>query len=306
MLQGFDYLLLPRLEVRNANAASNYWILSPETVIAARQMAHALARHLGVVEQEAGVAIVHHHVELLGERLPKDWAFRPQQRRAAAFIDRHDYSSKNKHALSIQPTASMHLRLSLVLRFRAGTPLKASGILDFLRGGRLAGGQIIEHGEIEFLSREEAVWERLRSGHLIVERPDLLEPQNEADDRIHAFFTALTGEAKPDGATAKPHASEPPESAESPKAETETAPDTKPKRAPWVVPATLGYAAITDIAPRAGAREGHPAAFAEALTGLVQYRPLAEARKEPLPFWDYAYPEPGVFIVTQHPQPARG
>jgi len=285
-MSGFDYLLLPQLEVRHANAVSSYWALSPEVVLAARQMVHALARQLGVVEQEAGVALIHHHVEMLGEQLPKDQRFRPQQRRGAVYIDRHDYSDKNKHALSIQPTATMHLRITLIARFRGGTPLDLSEVRRFLRGGRLAGGQIVEHGDIEVLHRESAVWERLRAGHLVLERPDLLQPAEDDRDIIDPFFRALV-QGEPENI---------------PDDETEESREGD-RRGTWLVPATLGYAAVTPVEPRRGAREGYPAAYAEPLVGLIQYQPLREARESgPLPFWDYSYPEPGVFVITHDNQ----
>lgn len=274
----FDYLLLPRLEVRHANAVASYWVLSPEVVLAARQMVHALARQLGVVKQEAGVALVHHHVEMLGEQLPKDQHFRPQQRRGAVYINGDDYSSKNKYALSIQPTATMHLRITLIGRFRGGTSLDLSEVRGFLRGGRLAGGQIIEHGEVEVLHQESDVWDRLRAGHLVLERPDMLQPAEEDRDIIDPFFRALV------------------------QGEPENTPGNE-RGGPWLVPATLGYAAITPIEPRCGAREGYPAAYAEPLVGLIQYQPVRDARESGLlPFWDYSYPEAGVFVITHDNQ----
>jgi CRISPR-associated protein Csy2 len=276
----YSYLLLPQLEVQHANALSSYWAISPECVMAARQMGHALARSLGAVEHEAGVAMVHHHVELLGERLPNDktWKFRLQQRRAATFIDASDYSSKNTHAISLQPVATMHLRVSLVLRFHAGAQLRRSRVEAFLHGGRLAGGQVVSHGEIEILGSEADAWGRITSGHVVVERPDLMRPAADDVDLVDAFFRAVAD--YPDGRQG--------DSA----------------RRPWVVPATLGYAAISPIEERPGAREGWPAAFAEPLMGLVQYQPIREARQNGvLPFWDYAYPEPGVFVVTHAPRP---
>lgn len=285
-MSGFDYLLLPRLEVRHANAVSSYWAISPEVVLAARQMVHALARQLGVVEQETGVALIHHHVEMLGEKLPKDQYFRPQQRRGAIYIDGHDYSDKNKYALSIQPGATMHLRITLIARFRGGTPLDLSEVRRFLRGGRLAGGQVVEHGEVEVLQRESAVWERLRAGHLVLGRPDLLQPAEPDRDISDSFFRALVQGGVEDTS------------------EDETKDNwAGDQRVPWLVPATLGYAAITQIERRRGAREGYPAAYAEPLVGLIQYQPLREARESgPLPFWDYSYPEPGVFVITHDNQ----
>lgn len=270
-MEHHDYLLLPRLEVRHANAQACYWALSPAIVVAVRQMAHALSRALDLVEDEAGVALIHHHVEMLGEQLPGDWTFRPHQRRGAVLINAADYNDKNKHVVSTQPVATMHLRVSLVVRYQAGAPIDLEEVGGFLRGARLAGGSVVEHGRPELLHEVSDVWARLRSGFVVTERPDLLRPGPEDRDLIDPFLRALDRD--------------------------------DPHRESWVLPATLGYAALTPIEPRVGAREGYPAAYAEPLVGLVQYRPVREARDTiPLPFWDYARPEAGVFLVT-HEQP---
>lgn len=277
----YDYVLLPRLEVRNANASATFWALSPEVVMATRQMAHALARRLDATEDEAGVAIVHHHVEMLGEKLPKDRFFRPQQRRGAVFINKADYpSGQGKSAtLSMQPTASMHLRISVVLRFEAGAVLEQSDIEDFLRGGRLAGGQIIDHGPIETFDSEAELRKRLKSGFLVFERSDLLQPAQDEQDLFDAMFRATARWPKPEGHS---------------RANEGSADDTA-----WVVPATLGYAAITPFEHRDGARGGYPAAYVEPLVGLIQYRSIRQAADASLPFWDYWRPDDTTFLIRQ-------
>jgi CRISPR-associated protein Csy2 len=270
------FVLIPNLQVQHANAVSAYWLIAPENVMAARQMAHALARKCGAEQDEAGVAIVHHDAQLLGEEL--DWRFRPHQRRGAQFINKNDYSSKNKHALSLQPTATMHLRVSLVIRLNDEADISTTDVDQFLHGGRLAGGQITEWGRVEILDTQEALCKRLTRGHLIVERTDLLESADEGI--IDRFYEAL---------------SFPPEEPVATSVEGED----KTVR-PWLSPATLGYAAITGIERRSGAREGLPSAYVEPLVGLIEYRPIRRALTEPLAFWDYRIPEEGVFTVTQN------
>lgn len=258
----YDYLLLPRLDVRHANAMSAYWVLSPEVVMAARQMAHALARHLGIPGQDAGVAIVHHHVDMLGEQLPRDSRFKPHQRRGAVLIDRHDYSSRNKHALSLQPTASMHLRVTLIFRFKAGCALDEDAIRDFLRGGRLAGGQIVDYGKLKAFATESELRRELPSGHLVADRSAALVSDGKYS-LCDQFFDALHNEE-------------------------------------WLVPATLGYATITPLAYRPGARGAFPLAYAEPLVGLIEYQSLNRvADHDALAYWDYDFPEPGVYCLTQ-------
>ena len=64
-----------------------------------------------------GMALIHHNREALGQSFYG--VFSPQQRRAAAFTfgksaNGSDYSSKNPHALSLQPVACAHLRVSII------------------------------------------------------------------------------------------------------------------------------------------------------------------------------------------------
>lgn len=282
-MSDYQYLVIPRLEVIHANAKTGYLATSPDVVMAARQMGHALARVCGLVNDEAGVCLVHHHVEMLGEFHAADRAgktFYFQQRRGAVFIDKTDYSDKNKHALSLLPEATMHLRVSLVLRYSATADIDLDAVRYFLRSARLAGGQVITHGEASVLHGESDVRKRLRTGFVVVERPDLLAPAEGDADELDPFFRALLLRA------------------DTMAVESQTT-DEGPRQA-WLSPAVLGYAAITEIAARAGARGGYPSAYAESLLGLTEYISLrGYGDTKPLFFWDYTYPQEGVVVLTQ-------
>ncbi|WP_347257593.1 type I-F CRISPR-associated protein Csy2 [Methylocaldum sp.] len=273
----FEYLLLPRLEVQTANAQSAWWLINCTPVMAVALFTHNLGRHVGVFPH--GVGIVHHDAQLLGERFFGQ--FLPQQRRGAVFIDKHDYSSKNKNALSLQPTASCHLTLSLLLAFdsREGLP-SPSKVERFLVNARLAGGQIISHGKPKPLNTRDEIQTAIRTGYWIVERTDLLEMSDEQGDPLDALIQACTRfRQRENGAS--------------------SVTDQADVLDTWIVPTTLGYATLTEFAARKGAREGYLHAYAEPLVGLVQYVSVHRLADRPLPLWRYAWPREDVFIVTQ-------
>jgi hypothetical protein len=71
---------------------------------------------------------------------------------------------------------------------------------------------------------------------------------------------------------------------------------------PWRVPANLGYALLEPPAPRKGARDAYPHAFAEHMIGLLRYTPIHQAREaislETL--WRYGW-DADQFLVTNRP-----
>jgi CRISPR-associated protein Csy2 len=281
-----DYLLLPRLEIQAANAQSAWWLINAAPVVAATLFAHNLGRRTGVFPEAVG--IVHHHGQLLGERFYGK--LRPQQRRGAVFIDGNDYpqprtGEKQRPQLSLQPTASCHLNWSLLLAFdgRQGVPPMPK-VESFLAGARLAGGQIVDRAQPLALENREEVQKTVRSGHWIVERMDLMAPAE--GDPLDALIRATTRPA--------------PRRDEEKHGET-TVSAAGPAELPasWIVPATLGYAAVTEFARRGGVREGYLHAYAEPLVGLVQYVSVHEFAGRPLPLWRHGWPRDDVFVVTQ-------
>ena len=269
----YDYLLLPRLEVRAANAQATWWLINAAPVMAANLLAHNLGRKTGVFPKQVG--ILHHDAQFLGEVFYRE--FRPQQRRGAVYINADDYSSKNKHALSLQPTASCHLNVSLALAFDAvdGTP-SVSEVEDFLHGARLAGGQIVSHAKPCVAGSLTELRQALPAGYWLVERSDLMSGSDPLDALIAACSRPRRRREESSGI-----------------GEGGTTVDS------WILPTTLGYALLTEAGERPGARDGYPHAYAEPLVGLVQYRPLRQLVEQPLPFWRMAWPKDDVFLVTQ-------
>lgn len=262
------YLYLPRIRVQAANAHATSWVINTTPMMAINMFGHNLGRKLEVFP--TGVAVIHHDAQLLGESEGKGFygKLRPQQRRGASFIDAEDYSDKNKHALSLQPTASCHLTVSLVLSFEE--PFDLEEVEEFLSTARIAGGQIISWDNPAVFHDEPSLRKALKLGYWIVERQDLLEGQ---EDPLAAVIQTIGHKAEPVPEDALPNT--------------------------WITPTVLGYTTITGFQNRAGAREGYPHAFCESLVGLVQYVSVRKYGARPLPFWQHQWLNDEVFVIQQ-------
>lgn len=286
-------LLIPNIEVRAANALACPWIVNGAPIVGTTLFAHNLSRQSGCRGEQ--VAIVHHDAQLLGERPGRNgfYHFAPQQRRGAVFVDAKDYSSTNKHALSIQPTASFHWRLSLILEFQGLANM--TWIERFLHHAKLAGGEIVRYGQpIQESDATELCAALPRPAYWLIERRDLMM---QGADPLQALFAALTEpQTLPDASDSQRTA---------PDGQTKPSDSPAPLPASWLTPAVLGYTALTDFAPRQGVRltddnEAPLHAFCEPLVGLAQYVLVREYGERPIPFWQHGWPRPDTFIVEQN------
>ena len=236
-----SYLLIPDMRVQTANIHHSSFLLGGPPVMAAFFFAHAMGRQLGKNVRVNGTAYIHHHMDVLGQSFYGRLSL--QQRRGAAFTfsnkPKKDYSSKNEHALSLQPVANAHLRLSLIIDIDNLESM--AGVNRFLHKARFSGGHIISHGEPgQYDDLDEAI-DDLPAGFFVMDRSDLMKtgtsdnPAQTFIDRLGTRYESETGNT-------------------------------------WLSAACLGYAMLTPYASREGAREGYEHAFAEPLVGLVQYR----------------------------------
>ena len=217
-------------------------------VFAAYGLGEALCFHLGGGAKVTGMALIHHNREALGQSFYG--VFSPQQRRAAAFTfgksaNGSDYSSKNPHALSLQPVACAHLRVSIIWKLE-----QVAGVMEareFLHRARLSGGLVTGHGEIVLEDSLEAAFDRVGNGYVVTDRRDMLEDKA----RIRPNFWWKCWEHS-----------------------------LRLERTTHAVRSLPRYAAITPFEHRSGARCGYIHAFAEPLVGMVQYRSLRQWRKE--------------------------
>lgn len=273
------YLLLPRLHIRAANALAGNYGITPAQVMACVLFSHNLG--LKTHCRPLRVAILHHDAQLLGEYGSDGfYDFHPQQRRGATFIDRVDYSSKNAHALSLQPTATCHLTLSLLIDVKGSVNLDR--IRRFMRSARIAGGCVDSHGEIAAANDLDEL--PLPKGFWLIERSDLLQTDGSPVDALIAAIGRKP--AKPESATSTP----------------DDAPPPLPQS--WLAASVLGYAMTTPFETRAGVRQTDQGetplhAFCEPLLGLVQYVSTKDYGARPIPFWEHVWLQDDVFLARQ-------
>ena len=315
-------VLIPRLDIQSANAMVGQHFIATTPIMAASLMGHALGRALG--QQPNAIAWLHHTAQLLGAGDDAYGRFQPQQRRGAVFIDDSDYSSKNKHALSLQPTVSAHMTASLVCRF--AQPVRPDDVARFLRLARVAGGTVRQFGELQVFDDEADLLKALPGGgYWLVERSDLVDPAQPLDSLLTALAhrpasATTTSTADGTASTSSTEAEPAPISAAdidlddddeddfSPMADWPSADESAPApaesaapaltRMSWLAPAVLGYAMTTAPAHRAGVRGDHEHAFAEPLIGLVQFVSQRQ-HTGPVPWWRHGWSADDVFLVTQ-------
>lgn len=287
------YVVIPRMRVQNANMQSNGLLLGGVPLFAANMFAHHLARQLGT--QEEGIIYIHHDQQCLGGQAYG--RFTPAQRRGAVFIGKKDYSSKNKYALSLQPTASCHLEFSLVIKF-SSSRISPEKLTNILKRSRFAGGQIIEFLEITTHAENEleTALKKIKTGFAILDRQDLLieYQQRKQINRVQAFTQLLA--LKADALRAF----------------------FNDQNLSWISATNLGYALLEPLTDqRAGIRQAQDQettahAYAEPLTGIVQYFSLGEILRRNTEaeddtwhnlqklLWTYHWPQEDIFLLKQN------
>lgn len=287
------YVVIPRMRVQNANMQSNGLLLGGVPLFAANMFAHHLARQLGT--QEQGIIYIHHDQQRLGGQAYS--RFTPAQRRGAVFIGKKDYSSKNKYALSLQPTASCHLEFSLVIKF-SSSRISPEKLTNILKRSRFAGGQIIEFLDISTHAENEleAALKKIKTGFAILDRQDLLieYQQRKQINRVQAFTQLLA--LKADALRAF----------------------FNDQNLSWISATNLGYALLEPLTDqRAGIRQAQDQettahAYAEPLTGIVQYFSLGEILRKNTEaeddtwhnlqklLWTYHWPQNDIFLLKQN------
>lgn len=287
------YAVIPRIRVQNANMQSNGLLLGGVPLFAANMFAHHLARQLGT--QEEGIIYIHHDQQRLGGQAYG--RFTPAQRRGAVFIGKKDYSSKNKYALSLQPTASCHLEFSLVIKF-SSSRISPEKLTSILKRSRFAGGQIIEFLDISTHAENEleTALKKIKTGFAILDRQDLLVEyqQRKQINRVQAFTQLLA--LKADALRTF----------------------FNDQNLSWISATNLGYALLEPLTDqRAGIRQAQDQettahAYAEPLTGIVQYFSLGEILRKNTEteddtwhnlqklLWTYHWPQDDIFLLKQN------
>lgn len=291
------FIVIPYIKVQAANFVSNGLLMGGAPLMAAAMFCHHLARQLEC--EDKGFHYIHHDTQKLGGEAYG--RFTPAQRRGATFIGKNDYSSKNKYALSLQPTASCHLLFSLVLEVEDSDP-DLDIVLNTLQRSKFAGGHILEFGEIKDFKNLKKALAKISSGFLIRDRQDLLSNyQKEYKVNRLQGFTQLLAYKAQDKRSDVPRLALLPE-----------------ERLEWLSATTLGYALLEQpTTERSGIRHADQQdetshAYAEPLTGLIDYlslnHVLAEIAKDDSLYpddylkqlqWSHGWPQDDVFLLQQ-------
>lgn len=270
-----SFIVIPYIKVQAANFQSSSLVMGGAPLMAAAMFSHHLARQIET--EDVGFYYVHHDIQRLGGEAYG--RFTPAQRRGATFIGKTDYSSKNKYALSLQPTASCHLLLSLVIEFNTRRP-DLDTLLKTIKRSKFAGGHIIEFGQIKEADDAQEALSQISSGFLIQDRHDLLTAYQAAYqvNRLQAFTQLLAH---------RPQAKN---------SDTPVLEHLPNETLAWLSATTLGYTLLEQpTTNRAGIRNADDQdetqhAYAEPLTGLIQYHSLNQILHE-INLENSAYPD---------------
>lgn len=269
-----SFVSISYIQVNNMNAQPAQFFVGFPAMTAFLGFAHSLALKLGAKAHD-GVAVILHEFDFCGEfvRLKAGSKLFFNQMKAAGFIDMEDYA-QGSFSLSSQPLARARGVISLVVALPDDAEFIADDVKKVLRGGRLAGGDIIKVRDVKVYQDFEALSRALPSGFSVVERQDLMRLKADEKDMIDALLRATKMKAARSD---------------------EEGDDEDNEDDSWISPACLGYAGVSARAQRHGSRLGLPHVYVEPLIGLIQFRSV---RTSGLHFWRYVNPEVDVFVAT--------
>lgn len=322
-----DYVLLPRIDIQNANAHSAYWLLNGPPITAAIAYAHALGLAEDFAEEIKSVALVHHNCELQADVIGNDHLL--QQRRGATYINKKDYAGSAKvPSLSLQPTASRHMTISILIEVDEDAVEQESLVKSkFLRRARFNGGQIISYGKPVVCESLGSINKYIPRGFWVADRHDLVSSSNleptqailqylspkgnvirevlirdlqnlNQGDKYRGLVTTLI--EKVNAAEYSPiHVLD--RSLQHIKSNNELFTEVKKilSQYTWLSATTLGYSLLTPAEHREYARENKPHAFAEPMVGLVQYISTRTALSPKQFFWKDSWVDSNTYIISQ-------
>ena len=283
------FLVVRNIRIQHANALASNYAISTAPVMALNLFAHNLG--LKIFNPVIGIGIIHHDAQILGELGDGFHRASLQQRKAATLIDGNDYISSSM-TLSLQPTATAHLRLSLVVELEYQPSV--ADVEDFLRNARIAGGRVESFDYVGFAHSDSDDLDDLlpASGWWLIDREDLMRrhanPAQAMVDALGRVPIEMPHEEL--AASAELHAEE----------------EEASGNLNWLVPTVLGYAATCDFDKRTGVRmlgtgEFPVHAYAEPLLGLAQYVSIRERSAAALPIWRTEWITDDVFVTRCNP-----
>lgn len=166
------------MKVSGANVLTSNYAITPTPLTACGFFAHAMARAVDV--KDIGIAVMHHNYRL-NEGETDGLRIGLQQKRAATYIDKHDYASGV--SLSMQPVATADIEITLIIEVE-GRP-DHDEVEQFLKNGRLAGGNILSYRSMDIVRDTNPIEDLIpASGFWLIDRSELIDTGNPAASLI--------------------------------------------------------------------------------------------------------------------------
>jgi hypothetical protein len=166
-----SFVIIKRINAQAANALSSYLFVNGPNVTAAVSYGHALGLKNDFAEDIKGVALIHHHSEFQGDT--QGFKVFPYQRRGSGLIDTADYVGASM-SMSLQPTSSRHLIVSLIIRVSEDAALSKDKITKFVHSSRFAGGQVLDFAGVTVVEGVSELKQHCPDGFAVMDRKSLV------------------------------------------------------------------------------------------------------------------------------------
>lgn len=273
------YLMIKRLRAQHVNTMTSWNVVGAPAITAHAGFAGAIAHRYGL--KSSSVMVLHHGLDhegtyVYGRLYPNRVRGVPLQPHA---------SIPKKMDLSDQPFAVAHYEASLVVELEGdeeqfvelANAIHEKHLEDWLYAqARFAGGVIRRVANMQLLQSLSAALDHLpKSGHVVLDRRDLIEGRSASEDQLDAAIQHLYPLPEEGGR--------------------------RPK-GPWLAMSLVGFVRLTEPKPTLGARKSLPHAYVEPLLGLVEYRPYRQIKDllSERAFWSYTCPAEGAYAVQGH------
>ena len=296
-------MILPRVQVQNANAQSSPYTIGLPAITAFSGAVHALQRILNAGRFSTikfkGVGVVCHDIKLQTYKGPGDYV-RSIIGTANPLVPDTKWEAPFKRPAFVEE-ARCHLTVSLVIEYEGlekdDEEDARADITSALNAKmKLAGGDILKFEDPDFLKVDDEgknfarLMRRLMPGHAIIERRELME---QAMDEGADAVTALLDHLK------VMHRSEI-QSGEKEK-EKKVLWTSKRKESGWIVPVAVGFQSITELGTARFQRDPDtPHCFAEAVVTLGEFVMSYRIKALDHILWRY-YTDPaaGLYLCRQ-------
>lgn len=292
-----NYLLLPGMQIQNANAMSSTCTIGFPAMTAWMGAVHALERKLtGIDGMEAvqftGVAVSCHDCQLQVYRGPGDYR--------NSIIGTANPLRKKNGNFERPPfieEARIHLKVSLLIGVKGLRGADQDRFLELLGkklpATRWAGGDLLRYGETRMLAAEEgneaeerAVLRRLMPGYVLIERRDLMtKAMQNGEEGLSALLRFLSVH----------------HSARRDEEGRMTGWDSYREEPGWLVPIAVGFKGLSPLGQVACQRDPKtPHRFAENVLTLGEFRLPCRFRHVDDILWHYEYQESSALYICRN------